>query len=379
MNNSFNDIERYGDDLNDTARMGDNVFETQSRGISRVWFLPIILFSGLLSTAIVFAANYFVSIYIGHNLLTWLAYFIIPIGAILCGFLASIGYAVAAYCVQFYPKMRFIFFVFLLQFALFFVARYSEYTVYCYRTSQQMQQEFEQHHPPIIDEKGKVIAFDRDTVADAIKNSMPSFIEFYRATIEESEWIHQDRKDQPFKMGKWGWALEFFMAFVFAICSILSSCILMAFPYCQTCQHFMSEKLVFTFPMRAPKRKIKKNDEAGLEAFRQEEIEAIKYATEKITRIEDFLKTEQATNRSEVFRFLSEIHNEIIADAKPATGVPNAIKIEYSECNFCNNFLLIISVISFDLSDKTAFKAAEMLRFTGGKFVTENMAAIPDI
>jgi hypothetical protein len=379
MNNQFNDIERYGDDLNDMARMDESIFETQLHGINRVWFLPIILFGGLVTTAIVFIAIYVINIYSGYNVLAWLFYYIIPGGAILGGLLAGIGYAIAAYYVQFCPKMRFIFFVFLLQFALFFVARYMEYSVYCYHTRLKMQQEFEQHFPPIIDEKGNVIAFDRNIVADAIKKSMPSFFVFYRARIEESEWVDQDDKDRPFKMGKWGWAIEFFTAFVFAICSLLSSIILTALPYCQTCQHFMSEKLVFLFPMRAPKRKIKKNDEAGLEAFHQEEIEAIKYATEKIAKIEDFLKTEHATNRSEIFRLLCEIRDEITADAKPTVGVPNAIKIIYSECNSCNNFLLNIFVIPLDVNNKTAFKTAEIMRFTDGKFVAENVTPTPTI
>ncbi|MDR3197697.1 MAG: hypothetical protein LBU34_07480 [Planctomycetaceae bacterium] len=368
MNNQFNNTERYGDDLNNAARTGEDIFGTETRGLNRVWFLPIILLGGLLTTAIVFIAIYVINIYTGYNFLAWIVNFVIPLGAIFCGFLAGIGYALAARFVQFYPDKRFIFFILLLQFALFFVARYMEYTVYCYHTRLQMQQHIEQFH--ITDKDGNVITIDRNEIDQIIKRTRPSFIDFYRINIEESEWIDHDKKDQPFKMGKWGWGIELLTAFVFALCSLAASGFLALFAYCRTCRRFMSQKLEFTFPMRAPKRKIKKNDEADWEAFKQEEIEAISYATEKIARIENFLKSEQAANRSEVFRLLCEIRDEINAEAKPVKGVPNAVRVTYSECNSCDNFLLVASITLIDPNNKTAFQAAELLRFTNGNFVT---------
>jgi hypothetical protein len=386
MSNAFNDNERYGDDLNNAATATNDFFENQSTGINRVWFLPIILLGGLLTTAIVFVVNHVIDLY-GHNFLTFLVNHVIPIGAIMCGFLAGIGYAIAAYFVQFYPKMRFIFFIFLLQFSLFFVARYVEYTTFYHQLIQQRRLIFEQllqNANANENEEGKIIVLDqagdevngielnRNKIDDAIKETMPSFVEFYRATIEESEWIDQNKKDKPFKMGKWGWIMEFLSAFVFALGSLFWFGILRELPYCQNCRRFMLQKLKFAFPMRAPKRKIKKNDDADLEAFRQEEIEAINYATGKITGIEDFLKTEHATNRSEVFRLLCEIRDEVAAEAKPMKGVPNTIKITYSECNSCDNFLLIVSIVLLDINNKTAFQNAEILRFTDGKFVTSN-------
>jgi hypothetical protein len=350
-----------------------------------VWFLPIILFGGLVTTAIVFVAIYVINIYSGHNVLAFLVNFIIPLGAIFCGLLAGIGYALAARFVQFYPDKCFIFFILLLQFALFFVARYMEYTVFCHHFSQKiqqhivnqkMQQHFE-HIATITVEDGNVITLDQNEIAQAVKKSLPSFIEYYRINIEETEWV--GKANQPFKMGKWGWGIELLTAFTFALCSLAASGVLAWFAYCKTCRRFMSQKLEFAFPMRAPKRKIKKNDEAGLEAFHQEEIEAIKYATEKIAKIEDFLKTEHATNRSEVFRLLCEIRDEIAADAKPIKGVPNTITITYSECNSCDNFLLVVSIRLADLNNKTGFQPAEIMRFTDGKFVTENVAPMPTI
>ncbi|MDR2438160.1 MAG: hypothetical protein LBE12_02160 [Planctomycetaceae bacterium] len=372
MSDSWNNIERYGDDLNNTARMGEDIFETQSQGINRVWFLPIILLGGLLTTSIIFVANYAVDFYFNLNLLMLLVNHVIPIGVIYCGFLAGLGYAIAERLVQFFPEKRFIFFIFLIQFALFFVARYIEYNVYCYRAGQQIQQKFEQLNLIVTDEDGNIIELDRNEIAAAIRAVKPSFIKFYRALIEESEWVGKRQNDKPFKMGKWGWAIEFISAFVFALCSLAASGVLMWFAYCRKCRRFMSQKLEFTFPMRAPKRKIKKNDEADLELFRQEEMEAINYAIEKITPIEDFLKTEHATNRSEVFGLLCEIRDEIAAEAKPVKGVPNAINVTYSECNTCGNFLLVVSVTLLDVNNKTAFQAAEIMRFTDEKFVTTN-------
>jgi hypothetical protein len=385
MSDTFNSNERYGDDLNNARRIDDDFLEMQSRGINRVWFLPIILFGGLLTTAIVLIANYFGGIYFSQNILTWVANWVIPVGAVLCGFLAGIGYAVAAYCVQFRPRKRFLLFIFLLQFLLFFVARYVEYTTVYHQVIQQRRQLFEQLIQNVDDKndnlesnvkvielensEGKIVKVDRTKIDEAVKKTMPSFIDFYRNTIEETEWISDKNKDKPFKMGKWGWAIEFLTALVFALCSIICSVILMSVAYCQKCNLFMSKKLEFTFPLRAPKRKIKKNDEADIEAFRQEEIEAINYAIEKIDRIDNFLKAENSTNRAEVFKLLSDIRNEITTEAKPMKGVPNAVKVLYSECNSCNNFLIVASVTLLDVNDKSAFQAVELMRFADGNFI----------
>jgi hypothetical protein len=366
MNNSFDNIERYGDDLNDVTGMDD--FGVPSRSGNRGWFLPIILLGGLLTTALVFVALYFLNVYTGQNFLALLINYVIPIGAVVGGLIAGIGYAVAARIVQFYPEKLFFLFIFFLQFALFFVARYMEYSVYWYHTRSEIR-EFEEFLKNATDENGNKIEIDRDKIEEAIKIMSPSFVDFYRFQIEETEWTSKNNKE-PFKMGKWGWAIEFLTAFVFALCSLAASGVLALSAYCRLCRRFMSSKLEFSFPMRAPKRKIKKNDEADLEAFRQEEAEAIAYAAAKIAKIEAFLKTEQATNRSEVFQFLCEIYNEIISEAKPMTGIPNSVRVTYSECGSCDNFLLLASIVLLDVNNKTAFQATDLLRFTNGTFVT---------
>jgi hypothetical protein len=381
MNNQFNDIKRYGDDLNDTARMDESVFETQSHGLSRVWFLPIILFGGLVTTAIVLVSIYVIDFYFDHNFLMMFVNFVIvisiviPVGAIGCGLLAGIGYAVTARITQFFPEKRFIFLIFLLQFALFFVARYMEYTAYCYRIRLQLQQMFEERLR--TDENGNIIALDRNIIVEAIKKTESPFIAYYRTKIEDFEWNSMtDKNEPPLKMGKWGWGIEFLMAFTFALCSLAASGVLTWFAYCRTCRRFLSSKLEFTFPMRAPKQKFWKNSKVDLEKFQQAEIEAITQAAAKVGKIMDFLKTEQAINRSEVFKLLCEIRDEVTAEAKSLMGVPNAVSVKYSECNSCNNFCVTASIIMLDIGNKTAFKSAEIFRFTDGKFVIENVIPI---
>ncbi|MDR2117306.1 MAG: hypothetical protein LBP87_13090 [Planctomycetaceae bacterium] len=390
MNNLFDNTERYGADLGKVPRMDDFVFETQSRGMSRIWFIPIILLGGLLTTVIVLGVNYIVNIYAGYNFfmyfinsifLIWIFNFIIPIGAVLSGLLAGAGYTIVARFFHFCPKKSFIFFIFLLQFTMFFVAKYAEYTIYCYHIHRQMQ--LEQPVQILIDKNKKTVTFDQNEITNSLKTSVPSFIEFYRTSIEEAEWGGNYLNDKPFKMGKWAWIHEFFRLFFFVTCSIETSRSLMFMAYCQACQRFMSQKLEFTFSMRASRRKIKKDDETDLELFRQEETEAINYATEKITKIEDFLKTKQAINRSEIFKLLCKIRDEITANAKTMENVPNEIRVCYSECNSCDNFLLEVSIISHVNNDKedkdnnenddeTIFKNIVLLRFIDGNFVMKN-------
>jgi hypothetical protein len=377
MTNSFDDVKRYGDDLNDVV--GTDEYGMATYAVSRSWSMPIILFGGLLTTAVVFVAHYLVSLYTGHNLLTLLLNFVIPVGALIGGLIAGIGYAVSARIVQFYPKRSFFFFILLLQFFLFFVARYIEYSVHCYHVDQMIKAFSEdskglKFFENAVDENGNKIEMDMEKVKEdfikSLKDKKPSFTKYYRSTIEETEWVSKTNKDKPFKMGKWGWAIEFITAFAFAISSLAALGILSWFAYCRRCRRFMSKRLEFSFPMRAPKRKIKKNDEADLEAFRQEEVDALDYALAKVARIEAFLKSEQVTNRPKVFEFLCELRDEVAAEAKPMKGVPNAVRILYAECGSCDNFLLRASVEIRDVNNKTAFQNAEFLNYTDGKFVT---------
>ncbi|MDR1053133.1 MAG: hypothetical protein LBL39_03065 [Planctomycetaceae bacterium] len=378
MTDSFDDVRRYGDDLNEET--GTDEYGMTTYAVSRSWSMPIILVGGLLTTAIVFVAHYFISLYTGHNLLTLLANFVIPIGALIGGLIAGIGYAVSARIVQFYPKRSFFFFILLLQFFLFFVARYMEYSVYCYHFDQRVQALFDDSNSlkffeNAVDENGNKIEMDMEKFKEEFKKSIKdqkpsSFTEYYRYTIEETEWVSKTKKDEPFKMGKWGWAIEFITAFVFAISSLAALGILSWAAYCRRCRRFMSKRLEFSFPMRAPKRKIKKNDEADLEAFRQEEVDALDHALAKVARIEAFLKSEQVTNRPKVFEFLCELRDEVAAEAKPIKGAPNSVRILYSECGSCNNFRLRASVEILNVNDKTAFQNAEFLNYTDGKFVT---------
>jgi hypothetical protein len=384
MNNPLNNYEHYGDDLYDAARMSEYSFETQTRGINPVWFLPIVLLGGLLTTVFVFVMDYVITIYVGQNFfanfisrnfLIWLINFIIPLGSVLGGFFAGLGYAVTAHYVQFYPKKHFIFFIFFLQLTTLFVAKYLEYTIYCYEFRLRMPLQVKQLRQNLNDTKTKDI-------------KVPSFIEFYRTTVEESEW---QERGNPCKLGKWAWIHEFSTVIVFALSSLICSGTLTKSAYCQTCRRFMLQKLEFTFPMRTPRRKIKKEDKTALEIFRQEERDAMNYATEKFYKIENFLKTEQATNRLKFFKLLSKIRDEIIADAKTTKNVPNEIRVIYFECDSCDNFSIKVSIILHgnndeednDNNDKkdndnneenneTIFSATDLIHFTDGKFVTSN-------
>jgi hypothetical protein len=120
--------------------------------------------------------------------------------------------------------------VFVLQLAVFFTTRYTEYTIFVreFRELQQREakmlfqtekQLVEQQNTKILDNNGNEVVITDEMIQDAVdkvsRESTPSFITFYRAMIEETEWSSIKNNNKPFKFEmlrrhpeKWEWKYE---------------------------------------------------------------------------------------------------------------------------------------------------------------------------
>jgi len=321
MSDTFPD-DRYGDDL----------MQDKPKKSGRTLFLPLILFGGLVTTLGTLVLIFVLSMYFGTAILSFVANLVFPLGALGAGLIAGSGYAITARLLQYKPSAAFIVFICLLQFGLFFVGRYLEYVP----------------HRLVVDQP-------------------LSFGEYYRQQIEESEWTSKDSKE-PYKMGKLGWLLELWTAVCFSLTSLVWIGVLSTSAYCSDCRRFMSQGLEFVFPARAPTRKIKKKDTEALEAFQKEDHDAFVHAMTYVSRIVDFLKTDQAKNRGDVYQFLCKLRDEIGSDASKLKGVPNTVRIRLSGCKECDNYQLIAALEVADINNKSAMKALELVRYIDGDF-----------
>ncbi|MDR2641204.1 MAG: hypothetical protein LBC74_00255 [Planctomycetaceae bacterium] len=373
------DYQRYGTDLESTARFGFDEIVQNSQRINRIFFLPIILVSGLTTTALAVLAVFLINFYTGHNLFAFLISFVIPVGAIGCGIVAGIGYAVSSRILQFFPNNKFIVFICILQVFVFIASRYSEYTIerkMMLNVIDKMANDSiikGEKKVTITNAAGEKVEIDTDKFIKHAKETIPSFITFYRNLVEETEWssIKKQEKDASFKLGKWGWLIEILTALAFAICSNVPLFMLASTAYCKQCSRFMRKQIDFKFPARAPIQKIKKNDAEAAEAFSEEDEKRLVYATLQISEIEDFLRSNIPIKREELANFLSDKQNKIKTETANIKGqIPNAVQIIYSECPDCDNFLLLVKM-EFDPNTANALPPAEFLRFYNGIFVTE--------
>jgi hypothetical protein len=372
----MNDYQRYGADLDSASQFGVEEFDCNSRRVRPVFFLPIILASGLITTALVFVAVYLINFYGGRNVLALLINFVIPVGAVIGGILGGVGYAVSSRILQFLPDKKFIAFICLLQFLVFFASRYSEYTIAKHHVMNHVAKRLINQH---VGDNGKIIITDQngetkemnpDEFVKTVQKQF-KFIDFYRQTIEETQWASVKRpNEKPYKLGKLGWLIEIWTAVVFAICSNVPLFILASFAYCKQCRRFMRKRIDFTFPARAPIRKIKKNDDEATQIYLDEDKEQLAYATKQISEIEEFLSKNIPVNRNDFFKFLSEKQNNIKTETANIKGrIPNVIRIIYTECYDCNNFKLIAKLQIQDVSN--ALPGEVFLQFENGIFVTE--------
>ncbi|MDR1484490.1 MAG: hypothetical protein LBT09_06665 [Planctomycetaceae bacterium] len=365
--------QRYGADLDSVPQFGVDEFDRNSRRISQAFFLPIILASGLITTSLVFVAVYFINLYTGHNLLGFLLWFVLPIGAIGCGAVGGIGYAVSSRILQFLPNTKFIVLICVLQLLVFVASRYSEYTI----EKNILLNHYANHLAKgktkitLTSTDGEKKEIDVDEVINKIKKQF-TFVTFYRATIEEAQWTSAKKPDvQPYKLGKLGWLVEIWTAVVFAFCSNVPLFILASLAYCKQCRRFMRKRIVFTFPARAPVRKINKNDNNAANEYITEDKIRLAYASEQISDIEEFLRSNTPVNRAAFFTFLSDKQNTIKTETADIKGkIPNTMRIVYSECCDCDNFMLIAS-LEINPSVQNALQSAEFLKFYNGIFVTE--------
>jgi hypothetical protein len=346
---------------------GDDAFR-QSAAVNRRFFLPIILLGGLCTTAVVFVVNYVANVHLHFNPFGFMICFIIPIGAVIGGVAAGSGYSIAARITQFRPGTRFLFFVFVLQFLVFLAARYTEYSVsvrmFREQTFQQAkewirseQHQAEQQNEKLLDENGNEIVVTDEMIQTAVDETIevPSFVTFYRADVEETEHILL-KGGHRFKYGIWGWGIELLTMFAFAFSSIATSSSLSEAAYCKDCSLFMNERLSFTYPCK--------------------DVIAMKNAADKVIRIRDVLKSEQAGNNDAVLLFLTAIRDETVAETIATEKIPNFLQVTFADCKNCGDFHVTVQITITDTKNQTA---VSLLKFCDKQLVTDNVDLFRDM
>ncbi len=226
----------------------DETFETAEEGsyIKRPGLLVIL--SGIGTSLGTLAALYVLEqIAPELNVMGWYANYIIPVGAMLVGFLAGSGYGLASWLTGAKIGKALMLQVLLLQVACYFLAQYVSFLML--------------NLPP-----------------------GPTFWQYFDAATRSFAWNNHGQPGVPF--GIWGYAIRTLEIAGFSLSGLFAPAILFSVPYCDACQVYMRTKDLGRLPVGCVVRKPRETDLVGQESSLNEEKTAFE-AGKKL--IEDLL------------------------------------------------------------------------------------------
>jgi len=203
---------------------------------------PLVLLAGLASTAVALAAVWAISRYGGENVMGWYGNYVLPIGAILVGIVASTGFGLSSWATGTKITGVLMVAVALALFAGYWAAQYIEFRV----------------------------AFPEGATLD--DGSAAGFFDWYDAVTRSFAWKDHGELGAP--LGAWGYLLRAGEIVGFCGGGLLTPFLLRNMPYCASCKVYMRQPVVAVIPAGTKLRKVSKKDAAGLAARDQEAREA---------------------------------------------------------------------------------------------------------
>ena len=353
-----NDFQHFG--LDDEERFSDTP-ATPPRYAAAL----VTVIGGFTGTVLLLLACFVQSQYSNFSPLSFMLGFILPIGALLIGILAGFLYCIPARMLQYRPSPKVIGVILLAQVCAFFVGRYLEYVSFF--------RQFNKMSIILQDENGDPIPF---------KIPPPSFVKYYRHSIEESEWTEFDHGKQKdaYKLGFWGWGMELLALGAFVLTAVIGPSTLASYAFCDDCQRFMKTSRSISYPIRAPVPSLKKGDLAGEQAFQAEDTAAIGAAVAYLKNLVAFLETEPHPTANAVANWLDDNVLAHSYDNKQQMKIPNNMSITFSECPLCDNYQLLITVVqTLNIPKAKMMNAFALIRFYKGTFTINCVEVLEEI
>jgi hypothetical protein len=170
----------------------------------------------------------------------WYANYILPIGALIVGLVASSGYGISSWVTGQKITRSLLWTVLALQVAAYFAGQYIEF-------------------------HSMDLRFDDGTPV--------GFLTYFDYAARAFAWQKKDGSaGEP--LGVWGYAFRLLEIAGFCGGSLIIPLVLRAVPYCEGCQVYMKTREAGLLPASAPARRIKKADLAAQAAYEAEQAEA---------------------------------------------------------------------------------------------------------
>jgi hypothetical protein len=202
-----------------------------------------VLLSGLATTALALVGVYLLSTNTDDfNIMGWYANYVLPIGALIVGFVAASGYGIASWRTGQKITRRLLWMVLAFQVAAYFAGQYIEF-----------------HSLGLQYNDGTPV----------------SFLSYFDFAARSFSWQQKDGSAGS-PLGVWGYAFRLLEIVGFCGGSLAVPLLLRAVPYCEGCQSYMKTKEAGLLPSSAPSRRIKKSDATAQASYDVEQQEAWK-------------------------------------------------------------------------------------------------------
>jgi len=261
---------------------------------------------GLATSALALFGVFMLSVFTEDTyVMGWYWGYVIPIGAILVGAVASSGYGLGSWWSGVKISGVLLMGIMALQVGAYFVGQYIEFS-------------------------SMGLAYEDGTPVD--------FISYFQWATTSFGWIQDDGSMGP-ALGAWGYGLKALEVAGFAIGSLIAPAALRSVSYCDTCLRYMRKQGEVMLPASVQARKIKKKDAEGKETYERAQQEALEVGT----AVGGNLAELAAAGDAEGF---SSVAAEYIPIRKEVSKLPIRLLLSLSSCPNCQAGELKASVIT---------------------------------
>jgi hypothetical protein len=260
------------------------------------------------------------------HIMGWYANYVIPAGALIVGLVAGSGYGIASWVTGVRISRRVLWTVVLLQTGAYVGAEYVEY--------RDVLKQFEQ--------RGMVLAQARN---------LPSFPEYYDLKARGFAW-KKEHGGAGEPLGGWGYIFVLLGAAGFILGGLIAPAVLFAAPYCDSCQRYMTRKVLGVLPAAVPVKKISKKDTAAQAAHAREQEEAAARADLAVARLREAI----ATGNVEAFT----LELAAAGSVKQSNKLPRRVEVSLTWCRSCEGGRIALTLVSGLGEQMTQLKLGEV-------------------
>ena len=267
----------------------------------------LVLLCGLATTALALFGVYILDRGASDfHLMGWYANYVLPIGAVIVGVVASSGYGLASWFSGIKITRALLWMVLGLQLLAYFAAQFIEF-----------------NGLPLV---------HRGT------GTPVGIFEYYDFVARSFAWKqHNGEAGQP--LGAWGYAFRGLEVIGFVGGGLIIPAVMRKAPYCQSCQRYMRSQQIALFPGSVPVKKVKKSDVAALSAYEAEKERAL----EQGKQTWEALRQLAANARGPEFRTkLAELE----PGKKAAAKLPQRFSLKVIRCKRCASGWLHVHLLT---------------------------------